>query len=73
MASLEFPHVSHLGIGGPRDYWVNLDEALGFCTKVATSYPRLTSLTLVDVLLGNKTTEEIVGYLRHQEYLTRLK
>ena len=72
VASL-FPRIAELGIVGPRDYWVTLDKALAFCTKLATSYPRLTSLSLTDVGLGNKTTEEIVGNLRHQDCLKSLR
>ena len=72
VASL-FPRVAELGIVGPRDYWVTLDKALAFCTKLATSYPRLTSLSLTDVGLGNKTTEKIVGNLRHQDCLKSLR
>ena len=72
LASSMFPHVSHLGISGSRDFWVKLDNVLAFCTKVATSYPRLSSLSLTDLELGNKTAEEIIGYLRHQDHLTSL-
>ena len=72
MVSTMFPGVEELAIVGPRDYWVTLDKALAFCTKLATAYPKLISLSLTDVGLGNKTTEEIVGYLRHQDCLKRL-
>ena len=72
MAASMFPHVSHLGVHGSRDYWVSLDNALEFCTKLATSYPKLTDLSMTDIELGNKITEEIVGYLRHQDPLKTL-
>ena len=73
MVSSLFPRVAELDIIGPRDYWVTLDQALEFCKKIATSYPRLVSLSLTDIGLGNKTTEEIVGYLRHQDCLKNLR
>ena len=72
-ASSSFPHLTNLGLVGLRDYWVTLDQSESFCKRLMTCYPRLTSLTFTDVRLGNKIAVELIGYLRHHQFLTRIE
>ena len=72
LASSLFPDLTQLGIAGPRDHLVSLDNVKSFCKNLTSSFAHLATMQFTNVRLGNDTVVEIVGYLRRQDCLPRI-
>ena len=72
-AAKVYPNLTKLRFVRSSDFWISLDQSAAFCKSLISSYHLLTSLSFVYVGLGNKTTIEIIGYLRHHQNLDSIE
>ncbi|XP_030834644.1 NACHT, LRR and PYD domains-containing protein 5-like isoform X2 [Strongylocentrotus purpuratus] len=75
MACSPFHHLTHLHIQEypPVVTSIELNDPVLFCKAVKTSCPRLTKLSLTDIVLTNKKAAEIIQLMKSHPYLTRIE
>eukprot|EP00057_Strongylocentrotus_purpuratus_P010721 XP_011665195.1 PREDICTED: NACHT, LRR and PYD domains-containing protein 12-like [Strongylocentrotus purpuratus] len=70
VACSPFYHLTHICLDGTPV--ATLDDPVSFCDAVKTSCPRLTKLSLTNIVLTNKKAAEIIQLLKTHPHLTSI-
>ncbi|XP_030847554.1 uncharacterized protein LOC115926667 [Strongylocentrotus purpuratus] len=74
MACSPFHDLTHLHIRGQMPFRAStLNDPVSFCDAVKTSCPRLTKLSLTNIVLTNKKAAEIIQLLKTHPNLTSIE
>ena len=71
--SLSFPHLAHLRLVGPQEFYVTFKKSEELANRLKNSYPKLTGFSVIDIGLENKVTQDLIGYLKDFQCLTKIE